>query len=121
MKYNFAAEVVVSLILVIFLILLLNPLDLFMPQPIHMMMIIGLALIFFIFVSLVWREKAADERESLHRYIAGRFAYLTGVTILTAGVIVQSLRHALDSWLVVTLVAMILAKTIGSLYGRIRY
>ncbi|MBI2641838.1 hypothetical protein HYW87_04590, partial [Candidatus Roizmanbacteria bacterium] len=120
MKPNFFAEVSISIILVIFSILLLNPFDLLMPQPVHMLIIIGLALIFFIFVSLVWREKPADERENLHRYIAGRFAYLTGITILTIEVIVQSLRHALDPWLAITLIAMILAKTLGSLYGRIK-
>ncbi len=114
-------EISISIILVIFLVLLLNPFGFIMPNTMEMMLVLGLALVFIIFVGFFWKEKPVDEREGLHRYIAGRFAYFTGVVLLTIGVLVQSLRHNLDSWLAVTLSAMIIAKIIGFLYGRFKH
>lgn len=121
MHNNILGEIAISLILLIFLILLVNPFDLLMPKPMEMMLVLGLALIFIIFAGFFWKEKAIDERESLHRYIAGRFAYFTGVTLLTLGVILQSFRHSLDRWLIFTLIAMIIAKIVGLFYSRFKH
>ncbi|OGK28013.1 hypothetical protein A3C28_02790 [Candidatus Roizmanbacteria bacterium RIFCSPHIGHO2_02_FULL_39_9] len=115
------SEVFVSLVLVIFLILLLNPFSLLMPSPMEMIIILGFALAFIIFVGFFWKEKVADERESLHRYIAGRIAYFTGVTLLTVGIIIQSLQHSLDKWLVISLTGMVIGKIIGLFYGRFKH
>src|SRR3989344_5120219 len=119
MKNNTIVEVLISLILLIFLLLLLNPFGLLMPKPMEMLLLVGLALIFIIFIGFFWKENVVDERESLHRYIAGRFAYFTGVSILTLGVLAQSFRHSLDSWLIAALIFMILAKIVGLFYGRV--
>ena len=120
MKSNFLIEILISLILLIFLVLLINPFNFLMPKPMEMMLVVGLALIFIIFIGFFWREKVVDERESLHRYISGRFAYFTGVSILTLGVIIQSLSHNLDKWLIFTLIAVIIAKIVGLFYGRFK-
>ncbi len=121
MKNNFFGEIAISIILLVFLVLLVNPFDFLMPKSMEMLLLVGLALIFIIFVGFFWKEKAIDERENLHRYIAGRFAYFTGVSLLTLGVIIQSLRHTLDRWLVVILIAMIIAKIFGLIYGHIKH
>jgi len=85
------------------------------------MMVLGLIVVFFVFASFVWRENARDEREGLHKMMAGRIAFLAGTATLVIAIIIQSFRHELDFWLVLTLGIMILAKIIGLLYGRIKY
>lgn len=121
MKNNFWGEITISLVLIFLLILLLNPLGLSMSQSVQMMLTVGLAVIFIVFATFVWKEKAADERESLHRYIAARFAYLAGTAILIVGVIIQSFNHLLDFWLIFALAVMIFAKIIGRIYSQFKH
>lgn len=121
MKNNFLQEIFVSATLVVLLVLFLNPFDFWMPNALLMMMVFGLVIVFAIFSSFIWKEYAKDEREILHRMLAGRTAYLAGTGVLVLGIIIQSFRHELDPWLVFALDIMILAKTIGLLYGRIKY
>lgn len=120
-KNNFLGEITISVILIILLILLLNPFNFWMPTAMHMMMIVGLAVFIIIFAGYVWKEKSHDERESLHRNIAARYGYLAGIGILSVGVIIQSMQHTLDIWLIVSLTVMILAKIIGVIYSNQKY
>jgi len=85
------------------------------------MMIAGLIVVFALFASFIWGETAQDEREALHRFMAGRIAYLAGAGGLVVAIIVESLQHDLDPWLIGILGIMILAKISGLLYGRIKY
>jgi hypothetical protein len=82
------------------------------------MMLILLILSFISFSAFLWREKPADERESLHALLAGRIAYLIGVGILIAGIIVQSTKHNIDPWLIITLCAMVVTKMILIIYSK---
>jgi len=91
-----------------------------MPTTLLMMMILGLVAVFALFASFVWRENHRDEREGLHKMMAGRAAFLVGTALLTLGIIVQSLSHNLDPWLVLTLGGMIVAKVISLIYGQIK-
>lgn len=116
MKYNFVRELIVSFIIIILLIALINPFNLWMPQPMHMFMLVGLAIFFMLFAGVVWKEKAADEREMVHRAAAGRFAYLAGTLVLAVGVIYEGVHHQYDTWLIVTLGVMVLVKIISSIY-----
>ena len=120
-KNNFLQEIIVSSVLIILLILFLNPFDFWMPTILLMMMVLGLVVVFAIFASFIWRESARDERESLHKMMAGRIAFLAGTAVLVIGIIVQSFKHKLDLWLVLALGAMILAKIIGLIYSRIKH
>lgn len=120
MKNNFFQEIIVSLILIALLILFLNPLGFWMPNIILMAMITGLVVVFCVFAGFVWRENEKDEREALHKMMAGRIAFLAGTAILVIGIIVQSLRHQLDFWIVLTLGIMILAKISGLVYSQLR-
>lgn len=121
MKDSFLQEIFVSLTLIVLLVLFLNPFGFWMPNALLIMMIAGLIVVFAVFASFIWRETAQDEREALHRFMAGRIAYLTGAGGLVAGIITQSIRHDLDPWLLGILGMMILAKIIGLIYGRARY
>lgn len=122
MKNNtFLSEIIISIVFIVLLILFLNPFGFFMPTTLLMMLVVGFLIVFGIFASFVFRENAQDERESFHRMLAGRIAFLTGSAVLVAGIIIQSLLHGLDPWLVFALGLMILGKIIGLIYGRIKY
>jgi len=121
MKNKFLQEVLVSVVLIVLLVLFLNPFELWMPPVLLMIMVCVLVVIFSIFASFIWRENARDEREGLHKMMAGRIAFLAGATSLVIGIIVESFRHELDFWLVFTLGLMILAKSLGLMYSRVKY
>ena len=120
-KNNFMQEIVVSSVLFVLLILFLNPLELWMPPVLLMMMVLGLVVVFSVFASFIWRENARDEREGLHKMIAGRIVFLAGTAILVTAIIFQSFKHELDFWLVLTLGTMILAKIAGLIYSRTKH
>lgn len=122
MKLNnkLLSELGVSGVLVVLLILLLNPFHLWMPQPVHMTMLVVFAVLFILFGAFIFMEKASDEREVFHLNVASRYAYLAGSSILVIGVIVQSLHHELDMWLVLGLGVMILTKITGLIYTEMK-
>lgn len=114
-------NITLPIILIIALILLANPTMFWMPTPLHMVILVVFILTFALFGTFLWQEKAADERENLHRFIIGRYAFLSITTTLVIGIIIQTLNHALDIWLVFALVVGILAKVVGGIYIRNRY
>lgn len=119
MKRNtFITELVLSSILIVLAIFLLNPFKLFMPDMAAMTIALTLIVVFALFAGFVWREHARDERELLHRMIAGRFAFLAGVLSLIIGIVIESVAHQIDHWLVIALCAMILAKLTGLIYSQ---
>ena len=122
MKHNiFLKETTIAAILIILLVLFLNPFDLLMPPSFLSMLILFLIVTFGIFAAIIWKENAKDEREHLHRMLAGRYAFLAGSSILVIGIISQSLQHTIDPWLIFALVGMILVKLIGLSYSQKRY
>lgn len=121
LEKRFLSEIIISIILVGLLVLLFNPTHLLMPTSVQMMLVVFLVVLFLAFFSFIWREKTSDERESLHRNLAGRFAYLTGTGVLVLGVIIQSLNHEIDIWLVIALITIVLSKVIGLLYSQFKY
>lgn len=117
MKNNHTKEIIVSVVLVLLLVFILNPSLVFMPNSIHMMILVGLVVAFGLFASLILREEATDEREGVHRMLAGRIGFLAGSITILIGILYQSYLHTLDEWLVFTLVVMILAKIGARLYS----
>jgi len=108
-------------VLIVLLVLLVNPFDVFMPTMMEMLMVAVAGVLFLFFAGFFWKEKAVDEREELHRFLAARFAYLIGAGILMTAILVQSFAHNLDVWVVGALIAMLLAKVFGRLYAERRY
>ncbi|OGH12226.1 MAG: hypothetical protein A2776_01755 [Candidatus Levybacteria bacterium RIFCSPHIGHO2_01_FULL_40_10] len=121
MKETQNTEIIISTILILLLIFFLNPLHILMPDPLLTMMIIFLLILFAIFSSFIFKEKVKDEREALHRFIGARFAYLSGTVILVVGIILQSLNHNVDVFLVFTLIIMILSKIVGFMYAKSKH
>jgi hypothetical protein len=112
MKSNLK-ETIVTVALIVVAVLLLNPFHFWMPDMMVMCMLAVTLALFGIFASFILRETVIDERESQHRTIAGRNAFLAGSGSLTLGIVIQGYTHAVDPWLVLTLVIMIVVK-IGS-------
>lgn len=121
MKNNFTKEVVIALTLVILAILLLNPFHFWMPDMVLMAMLALVLVVFSLFASFILRESARDERDSLHRMLAGRVAFLSGASVLMLGIVYQAYGHVLDVWLVIALIAMIVAKIAARLYSDKNY
>ena len=66
--------------------------------------------LFGIFSSFILREKTFDERDNVHKTLAGRNAFLIGSAVLMLGIVAQGYKHSVDPWLVTTLVSMIIVK-----------
>lgn len=120
MKNNFFGETIISIALIILLILFINPTDLLMPQEMHQLMVPLLVILFIVFSGFLWKEKAGDEREQLHKFISSRFSYFAVIATLIVGVIIQSSKGVIDPWLIIAICIALLAKIIGRFYGHFR-
>lgn len=109
MKNNLK-ETVVTVALVAIATLLLNPFHFWMPDMMVLGMLAVALVLFGIFASFILREKSVDERDELHKSLAGRNAFLTGSGILMLGIVVQGYTHTVDPWLVLTLISMVIVK-----------
>ncbi len=116
MKNNIK-ETIITLCLIIVAILLLNPFHFWMPDMMVMGMLACALVLFAIFASFVLREKALDERDNVHRTLAGRNAFLGGSAILMLGIIIQGYSHSVDPWLVLTLITMIIVKMVSRFWS----
>lgn len=109
MKNNLK-ETIITVALIVIAILLLNPLHFWMPDMMVIAMLAVTLGLFGLFASFILRENMVDERDGLHRTLAGRNAFLAGSSILTLGIVTQGYAHAVDPWLVIALIAMIIVK-----------
>ncbi len=122
MKHNsFVSEIILAAAMITLLVVLAHPFDKAMTMSMSTLTTVNivLVLVFSVFASFIWKEKARDERESLHRLIAGRIGFLVGAATLLLGIVIQSFHGNLDNWLIIALLGMIIGKIAGSVYGRI--
>lgn len=120
MKNITPKEIILSLLLVVFGYILLNPFGMFMPDMVHMIVLALVVVLAGLFLGLVVHEKVHDEREALHRDRSGRTGYTLGIIALLVGIILQTFAHALDTWLVVTLIVMVLGKVVSRVGSRMK-
>ncbi len=109
MKNNLK-ETIVTVCLIVIAILLLNPFNFWMPDMMVVGMLAVALVLFAMFASFILREKIVDERDMLHRTLAGRNAFLVGSAILMLGIIIQGYNHSVEPFLVITLIAMVVVK-----------
>lgn len=104
-------KIIPTVAVVVSAFLTLNPFHILMSN-FFQMCIYGLLLVAtVVFVGLIARENARDERDEKHRAAAGRVGYLLGIVVLISGVSYQTLSHSpVDPWLIVALVVMVLGK-----------
>ena len=117
MANNTTREIGVAVVLIGLFLALLNPFHIWMPTMLHMIMLaIGIGA-FGAYAIFVMREKAADERDGVHRMHSGRVGFLVGAGALVAGIIYQSYIDQIDVWLVFVLVLMVIAKIGAHFYS----
>lgn len=109
MKNNIK-EIILTICIIILAILLLNPFDFWMPNMLVICILAVILGLFGLFAGLVLREKSKDERDDIHKGLAGRNAFLVGSVVLILGIVVQGYTHAIDSWLVLAFISMIITK-----------
>jgi len=81
-----------------------------MPNAVHMTILLAVAVLVAAYAGLILSERGGDEREVIHRSIAGRAGFLAGVITLTLALLVQGLHHHVDPWIPFALAVMIVAK-----------
>lgn len=113
-------EIISALVILGIALLFLNPGHLTMPESVISMLVVALLVAFLTFVALLLKEKPSDEREERHILTAGRISYIVGVATLVTGIIIQSMHHDIDPWLVLALCAMIFSKLISRMYSRFK-
>ncbi len=118
MKNNFLrSELALSLLLIALTLLFLNPFQkLWMPTMFMSTIVLLFVVVFLLLAGVIWKETTGDERELQHRQVAGRISFLVGTGLLIIGIIIQTLQHRLDSWLLITLCGMVTTKLIARLY-----
>lgn len=102
--------------LVVILAFLLNPMG-FYYSNMTTASSITLLIIFYIFISIfIWREDPRDEREEKHQSGAGKMAFFFGTGTMLLGIVVQSLSHSIDVWLVAGLAVMVVSRFVFMKY-----
>ncbi|MEK7531540.1 MAG: hypothetical protein AAB545_01245 [Patescibacteria group bacterium] len=111
-------ELFLSLAIILLSLLLLNPLHLWMPSGSDMGVVVALLIVFAAFVIFIFKEKPSDERELAHRNTSGRVAFLAGAGVLVIGIAIEGLHHSVNSWLIYSLIAMVIGKIIGLYWSK---
>jgi len=111
-------ELFAALGLIAMLILLLDPMSLYYSNMTLAMYLVFLVVFYIVFALFIVKDKPADEREESLQRFASRVAFMLGTGTLLLGVVVQSLTHSIDPWLVITLIVMISAKLLATKYGQ---
>jgi hypothetical protein len=109
-------QILVALVLTFFLLVLADFVPFWMPMMGEMVALAIVVVMLLVWVGFVMQEQAQDERELLLKMRAGRIAYLSGLVVMIAGLVFQSLNNHIDPWLAVSLAVMVLSKLCARLY-----
>lgn len=110
-------QILVALVLAFFLAALADFIPFWMPMMGQMAALSIVVVLLLVWVGLVMQENAQDEREILLKMKAGRVAYLSGLVVLTIGLVEQAFSNHIDPWIAVALAVMVLSKLFTRLYS----
>jgi hypothetical protein len=91
---------------------LTDPVDILMPTQIQMTLMVLAVVAYGGFLGLLFKERPADEREEVLLNQSSRMAFLAGTAVLMTGIILQTLNHTLDHWLIWALGVMVVTKVL---------
>ena len=106
----------IAILVSFFLLTLADLIPFWMPMMGEMVVLLIVTILLLLWMSFVVTEKAVDEREVQLKTQSGRVAYLAGIAVLMIGLIVQGFVHAIDPWIPIALMVMVLAKFFTRLY-----
>jgi peptidoglycan/LPS O-acetylase OafA/YrhL len=109
-------HIAVGSILVFFLITLADLVPFWMPMTGEMITLLIVAVLMLVWVGFIMQEQAHDEREVLLKMHSGRVAYLSGLGVLTIGLVIQGFAHSIDPWVAGALAVMVAAKLFTRIY-----
>jgi len=113
-------EIAVTAIFLALLALKLDPFRLLMPNDLQMGVLALVVAVFGLYAGLIFRQRARDERESLHIHRASRGGYLAGVGLLVVAIVAQSFMGRVDRWLFYILAGMVIVRLAIMVWARIR-
>ena len=99
------------------LVALTDPFMLLMPTMMQMAALLIASALLTVWVGILMREKSEDERQAHNRMFADRNAYIIGTGILTIVLVVQGFEHSIESWVPLTIAAMIATKAVSRWYA----
>jgi|GEM_PF-334849 len=117
MKTNIAGQIICTLILISIAVFMLNPFGWLLPNIIEMVLAAFALISFGLLTSFIMREEVGDEKQIMHRMHAGRTAFLVGAGFLIVALIFETWAQAVDPWIVIALVAMVLTKIAVRVYS----
>lgn len=115
----FGSELFIAIILIVLLSAFVSPVGLLMPKSSDMLILAVFVILFFLYLGVVWKEYARDERDHAHQLTAGRISFFAGTSVVAAGIVVQAFQHAIDPWLVYSLGSMLLTKIAVRIYSQL--
>lgn len=113
-------DVAMTLALAGVLFFVVNPVHIWMPSQMQMLLSGVFVAVFAVVIAVFWREKPHDEREEAHAAFAGRVAFFAGTTTMAIGIVYQSMQHAIEPWLALSLIVMLASKVLARIYARTR-
>ena len=122
-KNNLYIQVVLGIIAVILtagILYSLSSLQLWMPETIPTMVVLGIIILIGVTVSFILKERGGDEREINHSLFSGKVAFLSGTSVLLVGIIKEITTRNVDFWLVTAFITMVLAKVLALIYSHYR-
>ena len=122
-KNNLYIQVVLGIIAVILtagILYSLSSLQLWMPETIPTMVVLGVIILIGVTVSFILKERGGDEREINHSLFSGKVAFLSGTSVLLVGIIKEITTRNVDFWLVTAFITMVLAKVLALIYSHYR-
>lgn len=109
-------HIIVGAVLAFFLLALGGFVPFWMPMMGEMIALLIVILLMIVWVAFIMQEKTTDEREVALKLRSTRIAYLSGLGILTAALIAQTLSHTMDPWIPVAVAVMVVVKLFTRLY-----
>ena len=92
-KYKSLLDIVLLIGLGMMALLAIAPDKFVMSTDLQMLLLAGVIVLLAGFMTLVWREDPADEREAQNQADASRYAYLIGVVVLMISLAYRSIKH----------------------------
>ena len=117
MKNKTVTEIIIVVVLIGLLLLLGDVFHHFMPSMMLVVVLAATVGVFGLFISFVLRETPGDEREQIHRLVAGRVAFLIGTAVVLVGIVVESFSGTPDKWLLIALGVMVTSKIIARIHS----
>jgi hypothetical protein len=111
------SHALLTLAVVVLLGLLTDPFMVLMSQMQLYLVLVLVTTLLIVWVGLILREESTDEREVANRAFAARWGYVSGITILTTGLLYEgSVLHEINWWILFALIAKILSKFLARIY-----